>query len=181
MNVLITAPHVCVSRKSRDPGCDTGTRAFATRIHESIPSSKLFITTTMRKICDNNRPRCRKSSSMRKRLSTFMDPPFLLFDIHSFTGARDFRLSKSVSVVLLTLRRNQKLASVLSHYLSFRGVSHSVIEGSLKNDIILESTEKGGYAVLIEILESEDVESETFKSIVQAIRMTVEHMANIIN
>lgn len=188
LDVIITAPHRCVTPKRLDPGCDAGSGANARAIYAGIQSvvsegkAYLFLGDVARKHCDLNRASCPAISEMRRKLTKQLryqannQIPFLLFDIHAFSGGRDFRVLGNVEVVLLSLPENRRLAKVLARYLGANGIDVAALTGSDKNHILVEATDAGGHAVLVEMLETTRLGDLTFKKTLKSIQQTVQHM-----
>ncbi len=188
-DVIITAPHVCLIQKEIDRSCDYGTNRFAAGIRsavEDMATTKLFITDIARMDCDTNRVRCRRVSLMRRLLTKELkrqqrerQGKFLLFDIHSFGGggkAFGLKSGHEPDVVLLYLSSNMALADVLTDSLSLNRVRAAPLFGSSENDIMVEASNRGGYAVLIEFREETKVTDDIFQRTLLAIQQTVKRM-----
>jgi hypothetical protein len=191
MNVIVTAPHVCLIPKRIDRSCDYGTDKFAEEVLDAVKNSgvkylnaRLFVTDIARRSCDTNRKICSTVSDMRIALTEHMEKlkrkgrPFLLFDVHSFgrnVGAFGYAPGTEPYIVLLALYKYDKaLAEILLRQLKNHGVSAALLGGSLDNDIIYEAAQNGGQGVLIEFPEDADINSDPFSNTMKAIKETVQ-------
>jgi|SRR5579871_5412994 len=161
MNVVLTVPHSICLDDNKSHFCDSSAYKNAYNLHNIIrelsPDTKtqLFKSDTYRKICDENRAKCR-DKPFRQLIDKNIDSNTVLLDIHSFPkygfGSIDH------DVVLLYLYSLDSNTYNLMKHLQQKGVTVGSFKGTIDNDILYTTRKKVKYNLLIEFNESLSLE-----------------------
>lgn len=160
VKVLVYAPHKCLVIQSLDPGCDRRSGELSYEIAKNIDAYKCtYISSeTPRRECDNNRINCRNTLSRRK-LRSYMKGDFVVIEVHTFGGGYStWKLQpavKNLDVVILLTATSSDLSKKIFHKLTNNKIHTVMISGSKTiNDVQLETFEKKGRGVLLELNEN---------------------------
>ncbi len=174
-STIIVVPHVCVLPRSMDNGCDHRSRRFAEIISSEISHSKLFIGDVARMKTDLNREEG-KNTGMRRNLSAYMlkcsnnGSNSTVIDVHTFPRL-GFDGFQNVQVLLI-YERDSKLARLILRTLKKETkLRVEMVLGDGNNDIIIQAEKLNIQAVLIELINTMDVND--VKNIARIIRTII--------
>lgn len=163
--IVLTVPHAKCQRESfgMEHTCDYSAEPFARALEKNLDSKKLNTVIYVGQInryygkCDLNRRACRGEDfrgALSRKLNARTGKNIFVVDCHSFPPS--YSEWSAYEIVFLTFKNQPLIAQpsrALHEALVLRGVKSGLKEGSYANDIILESSEKGAKAVLVEINE----------------------------
>ena len=156
-SIIVYVPHVCLLMQFFDPSCDYRSKGLGLEISKGIPHSVFISSRTLRAVCDNNRKKCRGTSS-RKRLREYMIGDFTVIEVHTFGGNISHWKLKSltkIEAVILMTPSGERWGTTVYSTLKQKGIIIEKIKGDpLVNDVQLEVYERGGKGILLELNEN---------------------------